>query len=136
MAGDIGSLAADIEAYCLALWANTIATIASWAVSDLRTAMQELAPGPQTGTLNEAITSEGWTEGMWGYWAGTTIDDIPNPETGWSAAYYGWLWNYGHVNPFLGWTYQAPMYFMENGAAVAYYTLDGKLTALGWERGG
>lgn len=125
-------IASEMRAYAEKKWKTTEASIEQFShAAELE--MRKEAPGPDTGTLDRSIKAEFISAGnfMGNFFATvrTKVEDNENPITGFSAAFYSIMLEYGHYNIFLR-RFVPPMYFMEGGSKQAYLTLQTKLKSI------
>lgn len=113
--------------FALKKWKSTLTQIELFS-KQAEENMKNGAPGPDTGTLDEAIKSE-FYPGTFVATVMTKIEDRSNPNNGESSANYGRWWNEGHYNIFLRRSVP-PWYFMENGSKEAYAVLTSKLNGI------
>jgi len=128
MTESVEEAAQQIFRWGLQRWQETVAEIKVMS-AEAEENMKNGAPGPDSGTLDSAIKSEDEGMGLWKWGVKTYIEDIPNPITGWSAAYYGMLWENGHFN-FYTKRSEPPLYYMSGGAEEAYMHFISRMAGL------
>jgi len=118
----------EMRMFALKKWATTELYVRQFS-NDSEDRMRSLAPGPDTGTLDNSIKSQELSLGVFNLSVNTFIEPNVNPDTGFTADEYGRYLNDGHYNIFRRQSIP-PILFMETGSEECYMELLGKLSGI------